>query len=93
MTSLTAARAEAAFQDEMATKYRNMYETKTDLSKQMKDHRRAAKIEGKKQQKYALELKLLDKLDTERDRVQSTTQRLRDLEVQKTNNQTADEKN
>ena len=44
MSSLTAARAEVAFQDEMANKNKNMFETKNDLFKQMKDHRRANKI-------------------------------------------------
>ena len=39
-----------------------------------------------------MELKLLDKLDTERDKVQSTTQRLRDIEVQQNNNQISDYK-
>ena len=48
MQSLTAARAEAAFQDEIANRNRNMAETKYDLNKQMKDHRRAAKITYKK---------------------------------------------
>ena len=86
MQSLTAARAEASFQEEVANKNKNLAENKNDLFKQMKDHRRAAKITTKKKQKYALELKLLDKLDTERDKVQSTTQRLRDIELQKNNN-------
>ena len=53
----------------------------------MKDHRRAKNISNKKKQKLAIELKLLDKLDTERDRVQTTTQRLRDLEIQRKNQQ------
>lgn len=89
---MTAARAEAAFQDEMATKQRNMADTRNDLFKQMRDHRRATKIENKKKQKHALELRLLDKLDTEMDRVQTTTQRLRDLEVQHKNNRICETK-
>ena len=87
MVNLAAQRAEAKYQDEMATRNRWMQETKTDLSKQMKDHRRAKNISNKKKQKLAIELKLLDKLDTERDRVQTTTQRLRDLEIQRKNQQ------
>lgn len=44
MQSLTAERAEAAFNQEEAIRKKNMNETKYDLMKQMKDHRRNQKI-------------------------------------------------